>query len=72
MVVSSTVTKMQKSVKLSHVVKNASFNLYIDPADVESISELDGGGALLTLKSGRQHVLDVSARSANKLVTGQD
>lgn len=60
-----------KLVKLSHTVKGKSFNLYVDPADVSTLSEAEEGSTLV-LKNGTTFNLDISARSAAKELTGKE
>lgn len=59
-----------KLVKLSHFNKSGSFNLHVDPSDVSYVTEVDGGKSQLVLKNGTKFDLDISARSATKVISG--
>ncbi len=58
-----------KLVKLSHTIKSQSYNLWIDPADVSSLTEAEEG-SVLKLKNGDVFNLDITGRSAAKIISG--
>jgi hypothetical protein len=57
-----------KLVKLSAVVKNENYNLYVQPQDVASLIENADKTSTLKLKDGQVFTLSSSARSAAKLL----